>query len=333
MKTIKNSILFFLGTICAIILFEFLLTFGGVLEPSVKLDPQKGQRYIPNHTCNSIFINEGFGLSRVNSEGWFGRDPKKKDISEINIAVLGNSFVAARQIFERDHFITLTQEKINSKNPSKKIALYNYGKESVALNEELFIKEEVDSTLKPDYYVLLVNDLLFGNQGRMIPFYEIKEGQLTLNTSFKNNFLVKKEKYLKPLMRSSVLFLLFRVKNRIPEFFEILTNTFEYKTDIEDNSIIESLEPTYQMILKKLSEDPRIIFLLDVSPEKMKEVNAILKDAKQVNLRKILKEYQQKNLVDLNYWPLIQQHGHWNRAGHKVVADGLTNELSKIILH
>lgn len=106
MKTVKPACIFLSTFAVVIIFFELFLSFAGILRPIVRIDPRRGERYIPNITSSSIFVAEGFGLSETNSSGWFGKEFKDTGPNDLSVAVLGNSFVAARHVFYRNNFLS-----------------------------------------------------------------------------------------------------------------------------------------------------------------------------------------------------------------------------------
>lgn len=297
------------------------------MTPMVKIDPDKGQRYFSNKTCCSIFINEGFGLAETNSSGWFGKEFRDSGLKAISVAVLGNSFVAARQVFDRDNFISIAEKEITGKTDIP-VSFNNFGKESVTLREALLIKEEIDATYNPDYYAVLVNETFFGSEGRSIPYYELKESKLRLNTEFKESFFVKQYEKLQYIAKSSVFFLIFRVKNRLPQLYEIVFDKLYWgqpkETARKKDYTIDVLDKT---LLEEFDKDKRVVFFLDLDSVRRDKVKMYVKNSPVIDLKQPLLNLKKERGIDPYYWEISNQTGHWNRSAHWVVGQELAKSM------
>ena len=157
MRIIKSFVIFLFAFILIVLLFELLLSFGGILEPIVRIDPEKGERYYPNKITSSLFVSEGFGLAKTNSSGWFGEKFKDDGSDDITVGVVGSSWVAARQVFYRDNFLSVAEKKTNDQLQNKKISIYKFGKEDLPLREMLYIKDDISATYNPDRILVFLN--------------------------------------------------------------------------------------------------------------------------------------------------------------------------------
>ena len=336
MRIIKSILYFCFGFGGTIILFELLVSQGGILTSIVDIDAEKGERYRPNEICSSIFVSEGFGLAKTNSAGWFGREYKKKEPNDISIAVVGNSFVASRQVFYRDNFLSLAENELNAQLPQHHVYFYNFGKEDLPFKQLLYIKEEITSLCNPNYIIILINNESF-NYGskRYVPYYDLVGGELKLDTSFKDAPFVKIFQKYKLLTKSSLAFLGIRVKNRLPQTKEILFDKFvapAKNINERDNHSSAVINPVDIAVIERLDQDRRVIFALDLNTAMTAEVKMIIKRAQIIELRQPLLKFKQKSGIDPYYWKLNEQSGHWNHAGHKIVgkeiANGILNNLA-----
>ena len=335
MTTIKSILYFCLGFLGTVILFELLLSQGGVLTSIVDIDAEKGERYRPDKICSSIFVSEGFGLAKTNSAGWFGREYIKSEAKDISIAVIGNSFVASRQVFYRDNFLSLAENEINTKLPQHNTYFYNFGKEDLPFKQLLYIKEQIESLCDPKHIIVLINNENFnyGNK-RYVPYYDIVGGELKLDTRFKDAVFVKNFQKYKLLTKSSVVFLGIRVKNRWPQAKEIFLDKFVppgENVNERDNNSSAVISPVDITIIERLDQDKRIIFALDLNETMTTEVKALIKRAQIIELRQPLLKFKQESGIDPYYWKLNEQSGHWNHDGHKIVGKEIANGLLNII--
>lgn len=334
MKTIKSLLFFGLGILFTILLFEIILSGGSILSPIVKIDPNKGERYYPNKMCCSIFVCEGFGLAKTNSAGWFGKEFVDGGTSDISIAVIGNSFVAARQVFYRDHFLTIAEHEANKRQTNKHISFYNFGKEDLPLKQQLYLKQEIVSTYNPDYIMILINNESFNYRNhRYVPYYELtNNGKLQLDTSFKQYPFVKQFNKYQMVAKSSILFLSNRVKNRIPQAKEILFDKFYSglsHTTILDSEIFP-INPVDETIIKELAKDKRVIFVLDLDSDNYYKVKSLINSSPIIELKQSLNNLKAQG-IDPNFWPVSNEIGHWNQAGHKAVGEQLAKGISDIL--
>lgn len=332
MKIFKQLSLFFLGFVSMFVLFEVLLKFGGVMLPMLKIDPDKGERYLSDKMCCSLFNYEGFGLAKTNSSGWFGKDFENNGPLDVSVAVFGNSFIAARQVFYRDNFLSIAEKKLQRINPNTHI--YNFGKETMPLRESLFIKEEIDSAHNPDYFVVFINERSLGNEGRYIPYYELVKDSLLVNWDFKNFSFVKNYKKFQLLTQSSAIFLVYRVKNNLPRLWEVILDKFYSSDDIvidKDDYSARAVDSVDVAVIKEFDKDKRVIFLLDIDPVRGNYIKSFILNAPVIDLKLTLLKLKEEQGIDPYYWKVTNQKGHWNHAAHKVIAEEFSKSLEKII--
>lgn len=332
MRIFKQLFVFFLGFASIFVLFEMLLKFGGIMLPMLKIDPDKGERYLPDKMCCSLFNYEGFGLAKTNSSGWFGKDFESDGLSTISIAVFGNSFIAARQVFYRDNFLSIAEQKLHSKNLD--IHLYNLGKETMPLRESLFIKEEIESAHNPDYFVVFINERSLGNEGRYIPYYELVNDSLSINWDFKNFPFVKNYEKFKVLSQSSAIFLAYRAKNHLPRLWEIILDKF-YSPDNpgidKDDYSARPVDSVDVAVIKEFDRDKRVIFLLDIDSVRANYIKSFIHNAPVIDLKPTLLKLKEEQGIDPYYWKVTNQKGHWNHTAHKVIAEQFSKEIEGIL--
>ena len=335
MKKLKSILLFLIGALCASIFVDFFLSFSGVVNPIMEIDPEKGERYCPNKTCNSLFISEGFGLAKTNSKGWFGKEYVQDNDSLISIAMIGNSFVASKQVFERDNFISICESLMND-SLNNNVAIYNFGKEALPIKELLFVEEEVEDEYDFDYLVILLNDRNFDEINRLIPYYELKNGKLVLNVQYRQSSVYKFYNKIRFLNESPLLFLAYRVKNYLKNSPQILFGKFyrarKHKTK-GNNSNKKDEVPiglAERKIIGMLDEKGKIVFLLDLNPELQNDVLPLIKKSPVINLKGTLAEIRSTG-TDPYYWDIAKERGHWNNSAHQYIGKYLAETLTQLI--
>lgn len=339
MTTIKSIAIFSLTFLAVVVFFELFLSLCGILQATVQIDPDKGERYRPNLTCSSLFVSEGFGLAKTNSAGWFGHDFKDTGAEDLSVAVIGNSFVASRQVFYRNNFLSLTEKKTNEilayKKVSKTVSLFNFGKEDLPLNELLFVKEDIDKTNHPDHFLILLNEGTFNVVShRYVAYYQYENGHFNIDTSFKQAPFVKNYRLYEPFTKSSIVFLGYRVKGHLPKIWEIFFDKFyipskKMSAEDEEPSITTNLDDTNKAYIKELSKDKRVIFLLNVNPTLTNEIKSLIGESSYINIQPVLLNLKKKG-TDPNYWEIPDKVGHFNLIGHQAIADEVTKKMIQL---
>ena len=340
MKTFKSISIFIAAFALVVVFFELFLSLCGILQPIVRIDPNNGERYRPDLTCSSLFVSEGFGLAKTNSAGWFGHSFKDLGSDDISVAVIGNSFVASRQVFYRQNFLSLSEKKTNKilayKGIPKLVSFFNFGKEDLPVNELLYLKDDLDKLNHPDYFLVLLNEGTFNvSKYRYVAKYIIDSGKIKVDSSFKKQAFVKNFSKFEFFTQSSVLFLMHRVKSHLPEIWEIFFDKFyipSKKTpENEEPEITTKLEDDNKRFVAELSKDKRVIFLLNVNPTLNKELLSIIGNSYYINIQPSLLDMKKRG-VDPNYWEIPDKVGHFNLAGHEMISNEITREMLTILL-
>ena len=339
MKTLKSIGIFLFAFTLVVVFFEFFLSLCGILQPIVRIDSTNGERYRPNLTCSSLFVSEGFGLAKTNSAGWFGHDFKDLGTDDISVAVVGNSFVASRQVFYRNNFLALSEKKTNNilayKGITKTVSFFNFGKEDLPINELLYLKDDLNKLNHPDYFLILLNEGTFNVvTHRYVAKYVLDSGVIKVDSSFKQSAFVKNYNKFELFTKSSVLFLMHRVKSHLPDIWEIFFDKFYFpSTPPEDGEpeITTCLNETNRRFVTELSKDKHVIFLLNVNPTLTKELQSIIGNSNYINIQPALLAMK-KSGIDPNYWEIPDKVGHFNLVGHQLISDEVTRKMLTIVL-
>ena len=134
------------------------------------------------------------------------------------------------------------------------------------------------------------------------------------------------------LTRSSVLFLLNRVKNRLPKIGEVFFDKFYYlfykKADSYEEERVETISSEDKIIIEELAKDKKVIFLLNLDKNLSDIVIPLIGKAPVIDLDPALQRMYKEQGIDPYLWNITNEKGHWNIPAHKVVG----NEIAKYML-
>jgi len=331
MRVLKSILVFSSALVLVAILFELLLSFGGILSPIVRIDPDKGERYHPDKTACSIFVSEGFGLAKTNSAGWFGKEFKDNGPNDISVAVIGSSWVASRQVFYRDNFLSVAEKRANEKLHGERVSFFNFGKEDLPLKELLYVKEDIASTYSPDHILIFLNNGSFNvTSQRYVAYYDFIDGKFQIDTSFKEKPFVRNYRKFRLLAESSVLFLAHRAKNHLPEIGEIFFDKFYVPSEkpiFEKHEEANEITLVDEAIIKKLASDERVIFLLNTDEIFSNKVKPLIGSVSVIDVRIPLQRMSIEQDIDPYFWKIPNKKGHWNIPAHKLVGEEIARYM------
>jgi hypothetical protein len=198
----------------------------------------------------------------------------------------------------------------------------------------LYVKEDIMKTHHPDYFLVLINPgaLNYTSKQRYVAFYDYVNGQFQVDSSFKKSSFVKNYSRFQFFTKSSVLFLGHRAKNQLPNAGEILFDKFYIsgkKIEPEEEPV-DTITVSDAAILKELSKDPKVIFILNLDPALAKTVRPLISKSLKIDLWPPLLAMQ-KNGDDPYYWPIPDKHGHWNIKAHELIGKVIAGYMSQII--
>lgn len=162
---------------------------GGIIVMS---DPHTGYTHIPNRTL--VHESEGYAVVRINSLGFRDHETTiEKPANTFRIALIGDSFIEARQVALEDAVNERLESKLNKNADSTHYEVLNFGMNGFCTAQERLRLEHFVLPFDPDLVIVcitLTNDIRdnhpdLSNIPR--PFYKLSDaGQLTLDTSFRD---------------------------------------------------------------------------------------------------------------------------------------------------
>jgi len=201
----KTVIIVTVLSLCGIISFtiaEATLRVLGISYPVFHIyDPIRGKALLPGK--EGWYRSEGAAYIRINSSGFRDREhtvEKKK--GTYRIAILGDSYMEARQVALKDTFGQRLEDYLRTCHPQQyqEIEILNFGQGGYSTTDELLTLKYHVWHYDPDMVLTAIfhgNDLVDNFpkintcQGRQCPdfrrpFYYWDEGQLKLDSSFRN---------------------------------------------------------------------------------------------------------------------------------------------------
>lgn len=142
------------SVVAAAIIVEIGLRIAGLSYPLwIGLDLQLGASFRPG--LSGRFSREGSAQVSINSDGFNAPNFKREKVeNELRIAVIGDSFVAALQVDQDQHFSVFTREGVKRCLPNRYIAVLPFGVNGFNTVQQLLTYRHRVRGFKPDIVVL-----------------------------------------------------------------------------------------------------------------------------------------------------------------------------------
>jgi hypothetical protein len=337
---------FGLAFVATMIMFEFFCRASGSGTPAqTTVDEDLG--VVWKAGSDLLCLNEGFRIGRINEYGYLGPAyPPEKPDGVIRIALMGDSYVVGRHLFDRHHFRNVLEEKLNE-SCSEKVQVLNLG--LLAANfERMYIYHEMFAQkFAPDYVVYLLGTHNLNRKKMEIgPKLAVKDGSLVVDYSFRTSTRYKIRKKLAFLRESGICSLIRRARALhiggesprilLGKFGELLCPEPAVAMGKDMEQIEDpSRKDLNRAILRSLAEmnsrgSPRIIIVCrDGLPEDFIECikkSGIAYFDPGPELNKLA-----RSGIDPHYWKGSQATGHWNQYAHRVVGEFLAEKMRPLI--
>ncbi|MBI1309698.1 hypothetical protein GC176_00200 [bacterium] len=182
----------------SLVVLEFGLRLAGIEFPSrTRWDRNRGFANVPNSVWKHDA--EGESLVRINRFGFRDENwPVEADDDTVRVAVLGDSFVAAHEVDEAERFTELLEKELDAATKSAEVDVMNFGVRGYGTAQELMTYRHVVRDFAPDVVLLAVftgNDIV--NNCRALqraakrPYFNIRDGRLVLDETFRNSVKVR----------------------------------------------------------------------------------------------------------------------------------------------
>ena len=190
------------GLLMGTVVVEVILRVVGISYPTLYTnDPDLASRHLPG--ASGYWLTEGRAFVRINSDGLRDREHSVSAPSNtLRIALLGDSYCEAFQVDVEETFWWIAQQRMEDCGAlgSRRVEICNFGVATYSTAQEFLLLQRDVVRYKPDVVLLAFtpqNDLwenakslsgLTTGQHRAIkPFFEIHDGQLVLDRSFRDS--------------------------------------------------------------------------------------------------------------------------------------------------
>lgn len=286
-----------------------------------------------------FFINEGMACGKLNEYGFIGGAyPLKKPENTIRIALLGDSFIEAYQVFERHYFGTVAKKELESAFPGIKFEIMNFGCAGFEITDMYAYQKNTVERFDPDYifYLISRDDLEPENSDLLRPVVSIQSDSLRISYDF-NPAEIKKFKRADFFLMHSAVFSMMNDSRKKLEIVSPASIIFDKvylwfsKPEIDKHDKMNGeteykINPVTSKIIK--SSGPSKVVIINRGDVEMPESFIALCKENKVpffDLYPVLAKAKESG-HDPRYWAVTRKHGHWNYEGHQLAG----RELSKI---
>ena len=334
-KTLKNIIQFLFTFILILFVIEFYFRASGVRTPAYFYDSKiLGRTQTPGR---EIFKVDGhqFCIDKVNKYGYTGNGyPLKKGKNTIRIALFGDSFTEALQVFRRNRFSTIMEREL-SKKLKKKVEVLDFGLAGDDFRGMYFRYLKMGIKYNPDYSIFIVQGEAFYNKKQIpTPDIYLENDSLKISYAYIHNSASKVRNEFE-LVRGSAIGNLFKdaysaysdgrlpsiILDKIYPFFKVNSDR---PPDLDrflkiNKKIIDTL--AYQ---NKIDYNKIVIVKMDTLT-KFYENYLKIKNFPEIDLNKFLIQHGGKE--KLNYWKAGKIIAHWNNFGHHLIGEFLARKI------
>lgn len=346
-----RSLFGFGAAFCAVlIVLEFFCRFTGTSQPA-QMTPDESLGLVWKPDTDMICIKEGFCMNRINEYGYPGAAyPPEKPEGVIRIALVGDSFVLGRYLFDDLHFRSVLEDGLNETS-ERTVQAINLGFTAANFERMYLYYELFGKKFSPDYVLFFfsTNNL---NRGEMAvgPRVEVKGDSLEVDYGFRSGEEYLGMKKLSFLRDFAIYSLLRQCELRVKrgDHSRILFGKLEGKYNKlfrphafgpagESEARVEDPErkALNRAILRRLAEENRegapeiIIVRRDHLPEDF--VRSVVESGITFFDPSPRLEELSESGVDPHFWKGSQTVGHWNHHAHAVVGEFLAEKMRPII--
>lgn len=336
MNFIKSIFYFLIAAFLTLAGIEVYLRKAEILTTIVEVDPIIGEKFIPNK--NVTLVNEGFYIGSINKYGYIGPEyaPKRTSKDGLRITLLGDSYVAGVELFDKAHFRYILEKDLEHRT-GKKVEVMNFGKDGLALSGLFAYRNNFVSKFDQDLTMIFINYRDFVAKERFfIPNYELQNDSLTMVSEFKSSDKFKSYQNFSFMNQASLVFLFYKCMNLKSRAWKIIFDKFftgdedfakKYEAETTQSF---GFTPVSKAIIDSLAKDPKVVLVLKGAfPD---SVTTYIQNTgiKTININ-IPLDSMTKAGSDPNYWAVSRRNGHWNHAAHMAIGNFLSQETTQIL--
>lgn len=318
-KAILNTIKFILALSGTLLLLEVFVYNAGISRRSeVSFSEKTGKTYLPNYPY--VWFSEGFSMGSVNSGGYLGPYfGKSKNIDTKRVVLLGDSYVEGFQVFERTHFRTVLEKKLNFKLTDS-VEVLNFGRSNFNFPNMFAYQELVVQDYQPDLSIYFVSqeDLTSLTTDVLLP--NVSPASLKVVPFLRDESAESFSKANQVLSKSSLVYMLNSARRNIQS--RGLVNSVFYGNFSSNGMVIpkeKSIQPINLKLFEKLDKEKTIFVYREKTPLSSKLRHAFVSaNLELIDLSSFLIGLE-KSGMNPNAWFNQGSDGHWNVLGHKEV--------------
>ncbi len=342
---VRNCILFILSFSVGLLFIDRYERFAEIESLSnFEVDSIHVKRLLPDVPL--LYLNEGFYLGQANHYGYLGPDyPPEKRKNTFRVALIGDSFVAAFQVFDRNSFRAVLEHQLNQIQDLKTEVL-NFGWGGFVLSDMYVYYKTFASKFQPDKILVFVHndDFYQHSSDDLLPTVKMHGDSLVIVKDFIKGSAFKKYNKSK-FLRENCVFL--KIANNCFKIYKdglsgpiifgklnhLFTHIYEKNATLvsEESAAGEKVANEIPLLSKRiintLARNNKIYLVLIDNPSAQIEQLIDSSGIQTIRIYLALNGLKEKG-IDPNYWLATNKRGHWNNAAHKVIGEVLAKKLS-----
>lgn len=290
---------------------------------------------------NFLYFNEGFGIGRYNEYGYIGEAyPPEKESNTYRVALLGDSFIASFQVFERDYFGNIAEGILLEEFPQQRFEILNFGRAGFDIADMYALQKNLIEDFDPDliFYMISGGDLFPKYPDNLRPKTTIENDSLIISFDYPQDELDLYESTKVFTQNSCILSMLNDGRNKAQEtpvlsvLLEKVYTWFEsaefgLEDGIEEGTVFQ-IDPVTVKIVEALDPE-QVIFVNRTDsgfPEEFQNL-CRQKGYRFLDLNIALNAMKESGISPI-VWEITGKTGHWNPYAHRVVGSEIARQIA-----
>jgi len=338
-RVLVYSLKFAFAALVTAVCFEVFFRTTEISLPSFVVDhPVLGRTFRAN--APTVLVQEGFYMGRINEYGYLGPPyPPEKPDGTFRVALNGDSYVEAFQLFPKFNFRTVLEVELSTRM-ERDVEVLNFGRSGQDVRTMYTYYKDFGADYQPDVAVFVLTDHSFRSRDDAIgpKCYLDEHGELRVNYDF-----AESEAYLRKVRLGFT--------RRLGSFQVLQNALYRFRGG-------ETVRIMFDKFAPKERREAPWSRAGDEKDEYFELNRAVIEELGRINrsggTRIVIvghKEVPQYYIpvirdagltfIDLNpeldalkatgvnpyYWPVTNSYGHWNHEGHGLIGRYLAERL------
>lgn len=339
-----------LGLLLTLAAIEAFLRLSGAVLPSFVRDDERFGRVLRPDTP-LLFVNEGFHLGRTNEWGYLGPGPGPGAAGgpdgELRVALLGDSFVEGFQVFDRRHFRSRLEAALNA-DPARPVRVMNFGFSGFNFARSADYADAYVSRFAPDLVLFFAGiDDFVQESTDLGPRFRAEGDSVVADLSFRESPAFRRKQAVSAARDFSFYTLLRKCVQLVKEgragvlVLDKLHPAYDAPQAETDwvEAAADRSDPAREAVNRRFIEKlgrwndagrPKVAFVAKRPLEGryrewIEEAGLPILDPTPA-----LRESRERG-IDPNWWPVTKRRGHWNDAGHGIIARELAAPVRALL--